>query len=787
MVWDERMSEYVPWRVEAARILLSGEFPVFTDRVFGGMPLFATAYTGVLYPPNLLYLFAPATVANFLEALHTFLAATGMYTYLRARRISPWAAFIGGLLFSSSTFLMHHAGHLSMREAACLGPWVAWSGLRLLAAPGAGRLAAFSGLVALQISTGYPQLVLLTGLWLLLDWLSRFRLNLHSIWGTLALAAGLTVGAGLMTVQVYSSLAHVEETPRADLPPEARLAGSLPPHLTLQFAQPRLIEALDYEWAGERYGGEWGSAPLPLFWVLALTPLLCLAHRRFRRSYRLRWLLFLWGGIFFSLLLSFGKHFPPATIVLDTPPFDLFRIPSRWLFLTTVFAAVAAAIGLDWMSRLRVSTRMAYVLTAYLVLLLVTAAAWKFLPLPDDMSRGDLPSFTSVMTGTSPEPALPFGWWTDDEASPFLGTPLIRREWQILLPLLLAAILCAGWRCWTIAAPALLVLIVLKWHLLSMWYMLPPRDWSWLTDSSRHPLLGQVDRSEIARVYSPSPLSGDWGYHAPGYQVYPHNTHLFAGVRGLQGYTPLHNRRLLFSLNIGQTGSGWRDAEMYENPVPLQSLGVTHILVQEDMLGEPERTAWETGLAEHYDVIARHEGDVLARLRETAPRFQFARRWTPVEHTWEAEWALWHTAGHGIRDATVLVESPPWDMMPPPDVDMGDGTVHVLVDRPSYQRLHVQAPAEGGVLLVRDVHWRGWYYRIPGTELGERWHRMRPAQSLLRAAPVLPGEHMVELAYRQPKLRQGLTVSLVFLVAWLLMAGWAAFRSWHRRKTPQEG
>ena len=33
MIWDERFSEYIPWRVESARLIAHGEFPFFTDKV----------------------------------------------------------------------------------------------------------------------------------------------------------------------------------------------------------------------------------------------------------------------------------------------------------------------------------------------------------------------------------------------------------------------------------------------------------------------------------------------------------------------------------------------------------------------------------------------------------------------------------------------------------------------------------------------------------------------------------------------------------------------------------
>jgi hypothetical protein len=153
--WNETISEYIPWRVEAGRQIAQGEFPFFTSKVFGGLPMYSTSYIGILYPPNWLYSFSPPSISNWLYVFHMAFGALGMFAYLRSRRLVPFVAFTGGLMFVSCTFFLVHHSHISMIETGLWAPWVVFFARRLLIRPGPGRAVALALAIALQISVGY--------------------------------------------------------------------------------------------------------------------------------------------------------------------------------------------------------------------------------------------------------------------------------------------------------------------------------------------------------------------------------------------------------------------------------------------------------------------------------------------------------------------------------------------------------------------------------------------------------------------------------------------------------
>src|SRR5690349_9185089 len=88
----------VPFRVAAAQILRAGHLPLWNPYIFGGMPLFATAQVGILYPLNWGYLaFSPATATNLMVVGTYVVAGLGAYLYARQIRGSVVGAAITSL------------------------------------------------------------------------------------------------------------------------------------------------------------------------------------------------------------------------------------------------------------------------------------------------------------------------------------------------------------------------------------------------------------------------------------------------------------------------------------------------------------------------------------------------------------------------------------------------------------------------------------------------------------------------------------------------------------------
>ena len=126
------VTQFYPWRWEAARQINAGQIPLWNPYAFaasGGTPLLANSQSAPLYPLNIL-IFAPLYRAGFFwyafglsAALHLFLLAKGMYLLLRAFSCSRSAALLGAatLILSGPVITW-----LALPTFLCVSAWLPW-------------------------------------------------------------------------------------------------------------------------------------------------------------------------------------------------------------------------------------------------------------------------------------------------------------------------------------------------------------------------------------------------------------------------------------------------------------------------------------------------------------------------------------------------------------------------------------------------------------------------------------------------------------------------------------
>src|ERR1051326_6324093 len=104
----------VPFRVAAAHIVRSGNLPLWNPYIFGGMPLFATAQLGILYPLNWFYLtFSPATATNVMVIASYIVAGLGAYFYARQLGSSVAGAAVTSLVWQFGGAAIGQIGHIN--------------------------------------------------------------------------------------------------------------------------------------------------------------------------------------------------------------------------------------------------------------------------------------------------------------------------------------------------------------------------------------------------------------------------------------------------------------------------------------------------------------------------------------------------------------------------------------------------------------------------------------------------------------------------------------------------
>jgi hypothetical protein len=335
--------------VESAR---QGHFPFWNPYIKCGLPLFATAQPGVLYPLSLIYFILPLDLAfNWTIILHFFLA--GLFTYMLL--IDLGASIRGGLAaaiaFVFSGYLISVHNVLNTLISVSWYPLVILCGCRLFrtgkmrwtVATGASTCCMFLGggveivlfaLASLLILCIQP-MVLPTNLSDPSPQLSR-RLTLFGL--------ALLVFLGLSMVQVLPFLElylHSHRYGGVSLAEATR--WSLAPRDLIYFLFPDIYGqriSPDRYWKYQNY--------LKSIYVGPMVVLLASIYfvKEGRRS------LVLLAGILVTLVFALGKYTPIYPFFYSYfPLFATLRYPVKFIFLLCFWLCVVVGFGLDCISR----------------------------------------------------------------------------------------------------------------------------------------------------------------------------------------------------------------------------------------------------------------------------------------------------------------------------------------------------------------------------------------------------------------------------------------------------
>lgn len=333
----------------------SGELPMWTPYVSGGMPFLADPSNQVFYPPNVIFLFFTSTehALSFSVALHNLLGMCAFTGLCRVLGVSRWIAVWSGITYGLTGYI------LSIGDNVNYLPAIAWVPFAIAAYQlGINKKHfRYSALTALCLSfvvlAGDPQnAVLLVVVLVLLsivaiwagapkyDWRSTatYFPGAHLIL-TVALALLITAAQVLPTLDLISVSARHSTLPYDQIEmwsfPIARLLEYFQPYIfgshypTYDFLTPELYPSFSGPWAGSVY---LGTIPviLTLVGVASLDKVRCV------------WLLVLIA----TLVLSLGANTPIHALVVEYVPLvGTQRYPEKFVFWVTVSACLLASFG----------------------------------------------------------------------------------------------------------------------------------------------------------------------------------------------------------------------------------------------------------------------------------------------------------------------------------------------------------------------------------------------------------------------------------------------------------
>lgn len=333
-----------PLHIYYADLLKNGEFSFWLPFEFLGTSLIGIMQTGILYPINIFYLIFPYDFAyNFILLLHFSLGAYFVYLYIRRLHINTFAAFVGGLIFGFSGFLMAHKGHTSMMNAAIWLPLLLYCFERIRTELKL-KYSLIAGIViAIQIFAGHFQISVYTLLFLgFYTLFYTFSLKGKQVINFLVLTlTAVLVGVLIGLPQIISSFELTQEAWRLDLGYSYFTEYSFPLFMIITFIFPFFF--------GGGYGGVyWGAQnATELINFIGTLPLVLgiyIVAVRWKQNFHIKF----WGcSTALTFIMALGGSTPIYKVFYYVPVYNLFRVPARNFMEMNLAIAVLLAFGLS--------------------------------------------------------------------------------------------------------------------------------------------------------------------------------------------------------------------------------------------------------------------------------------------------------------------------------------------------------------------------------------------------------------------------------------------------------
>lgn len=328
--------------------LLQGNFMLWNPLSLCGYPAFGGFQSGLLYPPNLIYLLLPVVQAvNWQFITHIFLGGMFMYFWLARQGLHRYACLAGAIMFAfcAPFYLRLYAGHLTPHCTITWIPLIFLSIDSIIAAPTLGWFLIGSAAISLGLLGGYPQVMFYTGITAAIYSAVRC-FEAPMLRNTLICLAGMNIMAlGLTCVQFASGVAMSQECVRSGgVPFEFASMFSLPFENWLTLINPGLMgDMVSFPYWGRCYLWEMCL----YFGVVGLFFAIVSLRHSHRRRILLAVVIIIVTGV-----LAMGVHTPLFRILYDhAPGFNMFRSNSKFIILTVLFLIYLSAHGIDLLCR----------------------------------------------------------------------------------------------------------------------------------------------------------------------------------------------------------------------------------------------------------------------------------------------------------------------------------------------------------------------------------------------------------------------------------------------------
>lgn len=361
--------------------LKRGDWPLWTPLLSSGFPILAEGQIGTFYLPNLvLFRFLPTVVAHNLNLVIVFLLSLlGMYLFCRSSGLSSLSATFVSIVFSFSGFFSVHLNHFNLIQASSIAPWLFWACLRLLKRPSLKLAILFAFFLSQQIFTGYLTIVFVCLVGLIIFAIINLAITMHCSMAAVVKRLGwfafaVVLAIFLSSIQLFPTFELWQLSQRkAGLPFETVTSYPYPYKHLITFINPYAF-GTPADGSYPPFNDNWG-----IFWentaYIGVLPLIFALLSLFLiRNQTVKGVMLL---LAISFLLVLGK-FSPLYFLFSFPPFNLFRVPSRFLLLTVFALSILAGFTFEqiikWFKRQPLGIKMTKAIKILLIILIFILA-----------------------------------------------------------------------------------------------------------------------------------------------------------------------------------------------------------------------------------------------------------------------------------------------------------------------------------------------------------------------------------------------------------------------------
>ncbi len=335
----------MPTKFALSESLKKGELPLWRDDAGTGFPIFAEGQTGALYLPNLLLfsIFYWVTAYNILLALSVFMLGAGMYFLLRVLGVVYMGALFGAISISFSGLSILQLPHITLLQAMSLSPFIIGFGIVALKKNTLFEYAVVSLLISQQMFVGFPQAVFLT-LCMLYFYGAYQTSKTKKYWRIFFLFLSTIVGLLGSAAQLLPSYEFLKASTHPNgFDQEMASMFSMPLYHLLSFINPFFFGNPKMGTYPPFYTFDtsiyWeNTAYLGIFPILFSLVWFLSGKHKDARFYLL--------CILGSILLAWGKH-SPIYLLFGVWPLTLFRVPSRFLWITSCAIVIVSSLQLS--------------------------------------------------------------------------------------------------------------------------------------------------------------------------------------------------------------------------------------------------------------------------------------------------------------------------------------------------------------------------------------------------------------------------------------------------------